>query len=183
MAIRKRNSSATRSRRNGPTRPARPAASLHHRRQPATMALRPDAMFDAICTAAQPTGTAWRIIHKAARRAAPTPHLPARARPAADTRETQERCNGAMSTRAARGGLDRVPARVETWGDLRAERERPYPQRRAAGSHQVACGQTAGCLASSARRRVHVPCPGQRHGANGHLRVDYESVLQFRRDR
>ena len=29
-------------------------------------------------------------------------------------------------------------------------------------------------------RRVHVPCPGQRHGANGHLRVDYESVLQFR---
>jgi tRNA G10 N-methylase Trm11 len=32
-------------------------------------------------------------------------------------------------------------------------------------------------------RRVHVPCPGQRHGANGHLRVEYESVLQFRRDR
>jgi tRNA G10 N-methylase Trm11 len=31
--------------------------------------------------------------------------------------------------------------------------------------------------------RVHVPCPGQRHGANGHLRVEYESVLQFRRDR
>jgi tRNA G10 N-methylase Trm11 len=31
--------------------------------------------------------------------------------------------------------------------------------------------------------RVHVPCPGQRHGANGHLRVNYESVLQFRRDR
>ena len=29
-------------------------------------------------------------------------------------------------------------------------------------------------------RRVHVPCPGQRHGANGHLRVKYESVLQFR---
>ena len=29
-------------------------------------------------------------------------------------------------------------------------------------------------------RRVHVPCPGQRHGANGHLRVEYESVLQFR---
>ena len=28
--------------------------------------------------------------------------------------------------------------------------------------------------------RVRVPCPGQRHGANGHLRVDYESVLQFR---
>ena len=28
-------------------------------------------------------------------------------------------------------------------------------------------------------RRVHVPCPGQRHGANGHLRVAYESVLQF----
>ena len=28
--------------------------------------------------------------------------------------------------------------------------------------------------------RVHVPCPGQRHGANGHLRVEYESVLQFR---
>ena len=27
--------------------------------------------------------------------------------------------------------------------------------------------------------RVHVPCPGQRHGANGHLRVEYESVLQF----
>jgi hypothetical protein len=32
-------------------------------------------------------------------------------------------------------------------------------------------------------RRVHVPCPGQRHGANGHLRVEYESVLRFRRDR
>ena len=32
-------------------------------------------------------------------------------------------------------------------------------------------------------RRVHVPCPGQRHGANGHLRVNYESVLQFRKDR
>ena len=31
--------------------------------------------------------------------------------------------------------------------------------------------------------RVHVPCPGQRHGANGHLRVDYESVLRFRKDR
>jgi hypothetical protein len=31
--------------------------------------------------------------------------------------------------------------------------------------------------------RVHVPCPGQRHGANGHLRVNYESVLGFRRDR
>ena len=31
--------------------------------------------------------------------------------------------------------------------------------------------------------RVHVPCPGQRHGANGHLRVNYESVLQFRKDR
>lgn len=30
--------------------------------------------------------------------------------------------------------------------------------------------------------RVHVPCPGQRHGANRHLRVAYESVLQFRRD-
>jgi SAM-dependent methyltransferase len=29
-------------------------------------------------------------------------------------------------------------------------------------------------------RRVHVPCPGQRHGANGHLRVDYESVIQLR---
>ena len=29
-------------------------------------------------------------------------------------------------------------------------------------------------------RRVHVPCPGQRHGANGHLRVEYESQLQFR---
>jgi DNA modification methylase len=29
-------------------------------------------------------------------------------------------------------------------------------------------------------RRVHVPCLGQRHGANGHLRVDYESVLLFR---
>ena len=29
-------------------------------------------------------------------------------------------------------------------------------------------------------RRMHVPCPGQRHGANGHLRVEYESVLQFR---
>ena len=29
-------------------------------------------------------------------------------------------------------------------------------------------------------RRVHVPCPGQRHGTNGHLRVEYESVLQFR---
>ena len=29
-------------------------------------------------------------------------------------------------------------------------------------------------------RRVHVPCPGQRHGANGHLRVDYESVILFR---
>jgi tRNA G10 N-methylase Trm11 len=28
--------------------------------------------------------------------------------------------------------------------------------------------------------RVDVPCPGQRHGANGHLRVDYESVLQLR---
>ena len=32
--------------------------------------------------------------------------------------------------------------------------------------------------------RLHAPraraCPGQRHGANGHLRVDYESVLQFR---
>ena len=28
--------------------------------------------------------------------------------------------------------------------------------------------------------RVHVPCPGQRHGANGHLRVNYESVLLFR---
>jgi hypothetical protein len=32
-------------------------------------------------------------------------------------------------------------------------------------------------------RRVHVPCPSQRHGANGHLRVNYESVLQFRKDR
>ena len=32
-------------------------------------------------------------------------------------------------------------------------------------------------------RRVHVPCPGQRHGANGHLRVEYESVLQFQRYR
>ena len=30
-------------------------------------------------------------------------------------------------------------------------------------------------------RRVHVPCPGQRHGANGHLRVDYESVIQLRK--
>jgi hypothetical protein len=29
-------------------------------------------------------------------------------------------------------------------------------------------------------RRVHVLCPGQRHGANGHLRVAYESVLQFK---
>jgi len=29
-------------------------------------------------------------------------------------------------------------------------------------------------------RRIHVPCPGQRHGANGHLRVDDESVILFR---
>ena len=29
-------------------------------------------------------------------------------------------------------------------------------------------------------RRIRVPCPGQRHGANGHLRVEYESVLQFK---
>jgi hypothetical protein len=30
-------------------------------------------------------------------------------------------------------------------------------------------------------RRLHVPCPGQRHGANGHLRVEYESVLLLQR--
>ena len=29
-------------------------------------------------------------------------------------------------------------------------------------------------------RRIHVPCPGQRHGANGHLRAEYESVLLLR---
>jgi len=29
--------------------------------------------------------------------------------------------------------------------------------------------------------RTHVPCPGQRHGANGHLRVGYESVFQLRK--
>ena len=28
-------------------------------------------------------------------------------------------------------------------------------------------------------RRVRVPCPGQRNGACGHLRVDYESVIQL----
>lgn len=28
---------------------------------------------------------------------------------------------------------------------------------------------------------TRVPCPGQRHGANGALRVDYESVFQLRR--
>jgi hypothetical protein len=32
-------------------------------------------------------------------------------------------------------------------------------------------------------RRVHGPCRGQRHGANGHLRLEYESVLQFQRIR
>lgn len=26
------------------------------------------------------------------------------------------------------------------------------------------------------KARIEVPCPGQRHGANGHLRVDYETV-------
>jgi hypothetical protein len=29
--------------------------------------------------------------------------------------------------------------------------------------------------------RVHVPCPGQRHGANRQLRVPYESILRFER--
>lgn len=34
-------------------------------------------------------------------------------------------------------------------------------------------------LAFVCTARIHVPCPGQRHGANGHLRVPYESVLRF----
>ena len=38
-------------------------------------------------------------------------------------------------------------------------------------------------LGFTSTARVHVPCPGQRHGANGHRRVNYESVLQFRKDR
>ena len=29
--------------------------------------------------------------------------------------------------------------------------------------------------------RVRVPCPGQRHGANGQVRVDYETVIQLRK--
>jgi DNA modification methylase len=29
--------------------------------------------------------------------------------------------------------------------------------------------------------RIDAPCPGQRHGANGHLRVKFESVLLLRR--
>ena len=32
-------------------------------------------------------------------------------------------------------------------------------------------------LGFTCTHRMHVSCPGQRHGANGHLRVEYESVL------
>lgn len=34
-------------------------------------------------------------------------------------------------------------------------------------------------LVSAVPRRTAVPCPGQRHGANGNLRVDHEWVLVF----
>ena len=82
----------------------------------------------------------------------PAPHLPPRARPAADARKLRGAAMGRGVPRAARGGLDRVPPRVETWGDLRPEHERPHSRRRAAGSHQVACGRAA-----DARLRLHAP--------------------------
>jgi hypothetical protein len=37
------------------------------------------------------------------------------------------------------------------------------------------------CLGFVCTARERVRCPGQRHGANGDLRVEFESVLRFER--
>ena len=156
---------------------------LHHRRQPADALPRrhvrrhlhqPDLR--------QPHGRSSR----GARRQ-PAPHLPPRARPAADTRELRGAAMGRWHRRREYRALH-----VAVWTECRRvlkpggifvlnvkDHIRGGVLQEVTNWHAV----TLLMLGFVCTRRVHVPCPGQRHGANGHLRVDYESVLQFRRDR
>ena len=169
------HSSATRSNRNGPTRPRAAGCrcitgdsrEMHYPEPPPSTRL-----------------------HAAHLRNRMADHHEARRRPA--LRHTYRHALGRPLTpgnsgalqwgeeyrAAARGGLDRMPARAETWGDLRAERERP---------HREACcrkSPMAPSLLTRIRLHARVTCPvpasatGQRH-----LRVEYESVLQFRKER
>ena len=142
----------------------------------------PDATFDAICTA-RPTATAWRITTR--RATPPAPHLPPRA-----GRPLTPGNSGALQWGDGIAGDEYRALHVAVWTECRRvlkpggifvlnvkDHIRGGVLQEVSNWHAV----TLLMLGFVCTRRVHVPCPGQRHGANGHLRVDYESVIQLRK--
>ena len=138
---------------------------MHHRRQPADALPRrhvrrhlhePDLR--------EPHGRSPR----GARRQ-PAPHLPARARPAADARELRGAAMGREEYRALHVAVWTECRRVLKPGGIFVLNVKDHIRggvlQEVTNWHAV----TLLMLGFVCTRRVHVPCPGQRHGANGHL--------------
>jgi SAM-dependent methyltransferase len=142
----------------------------------------PDAMFDAICTS--PTYGNRMADHHEARDGSPRHtyrHVLGRALTPGNS--------GAMRWSAGSAGDEYRALHLAVWTECRRvlkpggifvlnlkDHIRKGVLQPVTNWHAI----TLLMLGFVCTRRVHVPCPGQRHGANGHLRVEYESVLQFR---
>ena len=137
----------------------------------------PDAMFDAICTS--PTYGNRMADHHEARDASPRHTY----------RHTLGRPLTPGNSGALQWGEEYRALHVAVWTECRRvlkpggifvlnvkDHIRGGVLQEVSNWHAV----TLLMLGFVCTRRVHVPCPGQRHGANGHLRVDYESVIQLR---
>ena len=165
-----RNSTAMRSNRNGPNRPARPAASA----PPATAGrCTTPTPCSTPSAPARPTGTAWPITTTRATLSPRHTYRHVLGRPLTPGN------SGALQwgegvPRAARGGLDRVPPRAETRRDLRVEREGPHSRRRAARGQQLARGHAADagvCLHAPRARALSRPAPRRQRASARRLRV------------
>ena len=137
----------------------------------------PDAMFDAICTS--PTYGNRMADHHAARDASP--------------RHTYRHTLGRPLHPENSGAIQWGPAyrafHLTVWTETRRVLKPGAPFILNIKDH-IRRGQlqpvtawhiaTLTALGFTLVERIDVPCPGQRHGANGHLRADYESVIQLR---
>ena len=142
----------------------------------------PDAMFDAICTS--PTYGNRMADHHEARDASPRhTYRHTLGRPLTPGN------SGALQWGDGTAGEEYHALHVAVWTECRRvlkpggifvlnvkDHIRGGVLQKVSNWHAV----TLLMLGFVCTRRVHVPCPGQRHGANGHLRVDYESVIQLR---